>query len=82
MPLPDDGDMVMHGQVVPEDADGTEVADRDRLVEIVQVSSAFGSLMSDLLVSRLDLAYAVGAFAVGVVSHSVVDIGIMHCGAL
>ena len=25
MPLPDDADMVMHGQVVPEDAYGTEV---------------------------------------------------------
>ena len=82
MPLPDDADMVMHGQVVPEDAYGTEVADRDRLAEIVQVSSAFGSLMSDLLVSRPDLAYAVGAFAVGVVSRSVADTGIVHCGAL
>ena len=38
--------------------------------------------MSDLLVSRPDLAYAVGAFAVGVVSHSVADTGIVHCGAL
>ena len=38
MPLPDDADMVMHGQVVPEDAYDTEVAGRDRLVEIVQVS--------------------------------------------
>ena len=71
MPLLDDADMVMHGQVVPKDVYGTEVADRDRLymAEIVQVSSAFGSLMSDLLVSRPDLAYAVGAFAVGVVSR-------------
>ena len=60
MSLPDDADMVMHGQVVPEDAYGTEVVDRDRLAEIVQVSSAFGSLMSDLLVSRPDLDYAVG----------------------
>ena len=64
--------------MVPEDAYGTEVADRDRLDEIVQVSSAFWSLMSDLLVSRPDLAYAVGAFAVGVVSRSVADISIVH----
>ena len=82
MPLPDDADMVMHGQVVPEDAYGTEVADRDRLAHIVHVSSAFGSLMSDLLVSRPDLAYAVGAFAVGVVSRAMTDTGIVHCGAM
>ena len=72
MPLPD-ADMVMHGQVVLEDAYSTEVADRDRLAEIVQVSSAFGSLMHDLLSSRLDLAYAVGAFAVGVALVAVCD---------
>ena len=45
--MPDDVDMVMHGQVVPEDAYSIEVADRDRLVEMVQVLSSFGSLMSD-----------------------------------
>ena len=77
MPLPDDADMVMHGQVLPEDAYGTKFVIRDRLAQIVQVSSAFGSLMSDLLVSRPDLAYAVGAFAVGVVSRLVADI--VHC---
>ena len=82
MPLPDDADMVMHGQVVPEDAYGTEVADKDRLAHIVHVSSAFGSLMSDLLVSRPDLAYTVGAFAVGVVSHVMTDTGIVHYGAM
>ena len=38
--------------------------------------------MSDLLVSRPDLAYAVGAFAVGVVSCAMSDTGIVHCGAL
>ncbi|MCO5564375.1 hypothetical protein L7F22_018035 [Adiantum nelumboides] len=75
IPLLDDVDMVMHSQVVlDEDAHGTDVADRDRLVHIVYVLSAFGSLMSDLLVSRPDLAYAVGAFAVEVVT----DTGIMH----
>ncbi|MCO5548306.1 hypothetical protein L7F22_001763 [Adiantum nelumboides] len=82
-PLPVGADMVMHNQVVPdEDAFGTEVADRDRLAHIVHVLSAFTSLMSDLLVSRRDLAYAVGAFAVGVVSHAMTDIGIVHSGAL
>ncbi|MCO5612539.1 hypothetical protein L7F22_066807 [Adiantum nelumboides] len=70
-------------QMVPdEDAFGTEVADRDRLAHIVHVSSAFGSLMCDLLVSRPDLAYAVDAFAVGVVSHAMTDTGIVHSGAL
>ncbi|MCO5564550.1 hypothetical protein L7F22_018214 [Adiantum nelumboides] len=69
--------------VVPdEDAYGTDVADRDRLAHIVHVSSAFGSLMSDLLVLRPALAYAVGAFAVGVVSHAMTDTGIVHSGAL
>ena len=83
MPLPDDADMVMHGQVVREHAYGIEVADRDRLAYVVQASLAsFGSLMSNLLVSRPDLTYAVGAFAVGVVSRSVADTGIVHCGAL
>ncbi|MCO5591111.1 hypothetical protein L7F22_045088 [Adiantum nelumboides] len=70
-------------EVVPdEDAYGTEVADRDRLAHIVHVSSAFGSLMSDLLVSRPDLAYAIGAFAVGVVSRAMTDTGIVHSGAM
>ncbi|MCO5580600.1 hypothetical protein L7F22_034470 [Adiantum nelumboides] len=83
MPLPVGADMVMHSQVVPdEDAFGTEVADSDKLAHIVHVLSAFGSLMSDLLVSRPDLAYAIGAFAVGVVSRAMTDTGIMHSGAL
>lgn len=62
MPLPD-ADMVMHGQVVLEDAYSIEVAESDRLAEIIQVSLAFGSLMSNLLVSKPDLAYVIGAFA-------------------
>ncbi|MCO5604643.1 hypothetical protein L7F22_058813 [Adiantum nelumboides] len=83
MPLPDEADMVMHNQVIlDEDACGTEVADKDRLAPIVHVSSALGSLMSDLLVSRPDLAYSVGAFAVGVVSRAMTDTGIVHSGAL
>ncbi|MCO5562310.1 hypothetical protein L7F22_015936 [Adiantum nelumboides] len=83
MPLPNDDDMVMHSQVVPdEDAYGTEVADKDRLAHIVHVLSTFRSLMSDLLVSRPDLAYAIGAFAVGVVSRTMIDTGIVYSGAL
>ncbi|MCO5606818.1 hypothetical protein L7F22_061009 [Adiantum nelumboides] len=54
----------------------------DRLAHIVHVSSAFGSLMSDLLVSRPDLAYAIGAFAVGVVSRAMTDTGMVYSGAL
>ena len=72
----------MHGQVVLEDAYSTEVVDRDRLAEIVHVSSAFGSLMYDLLVSRTELVAAVVSFAMGVVSCLVADTGIVHCGAL
>ncbi|MCO5546804.1 hypothetical protein L7F22_000240 [Adiantum nelumboides] len=83
MPLPVGADMVMHSQVVPdENAYGTEVADRDRLAHVVHVLSALGSLMSELLVSRPKLAYAVGAFAVGVVNRAMTDTGIVHSGAL
>ena len=88
MPLPDDADrMLGHMQVIPmssslDDAYGAELADMVRLAEIAHVSSAFGSLMYDLLVSRPELAAAVGAFAVGVVSRSMADVGIGHPGAL
>ena len=94
MPLPSDADilpghsedtqaiLVLSG---PEDAEyayGAELADRVRLAEIAHVSSAFGSLVYDLLVSRPEVVAAVVAFAVGVVSRSVADTGIVHCGAL
>ncbi|MCO5597462.1 hypothetical protein L7F22_051540 [Adiantum nelumboides] len=83
MPLPTDVHIVMHSQVVlDEDACGTEVVDKDRLAHIVHVLSAFKSLMSNLLVSRPDLGYAVGAFAVGVVNCPMTDTGIVHCGAM
>ncbi|MCO5558801.1 hypothetical protein L7F22_012388 [Adiantum nelumboides] len=83
MPLPISADTLMHSQVVlDEDTYGTEVADRDRLAHIVHVLSAFGSLMSDLLVLRPDLAYAVGAFAVEVVIRAMTDTGIVHSGIL
>ena len=94
MPLPSDADilpghsedtqaiLVLSG---PEDAEfayGAELDGRVRLAEIAHVLSAFVSLMYDLLVSRPELAATVVSFAVGVVSRSVVDIGIVHCGAL
>ncbi|MCO5559076.1 hypothetical protein L7F22_012668 [Adiantum nelumboides] len=83
MPLLVGADMVMHSQVVPdEDAFGTEVVNSDRLARIVHVWSAFGSLMFDLLVLRPNLAYAIGAFAVGVVSRAMTDTSIVHSGAL
>ena len=64
------------------DAYCAELADMVRLAEIAHVSSAFGSLMYDLLVSRPDIAAAVGSFAVGVVSRLMTNIGIEHMGAL
>ncbi|KAI5059472.1 hypothetical protein GOP47_0025791 [Adiantum capillus-veneris] len=38
--------------------------------------------MFDILVSRPDLAYAIGAFAVGVVNCAMTDTGIVHCGGM
>ena len=67
----------------PEDAGdayGAGFADMVRLAEIAHVSSAFESLVYDLLVSRPEVAAAVVAFAVGVVSRSVADTGIVHGG--
>ena len=61
---------------------GVEVVDMVTLAEIAHVSLAFGSLMYDLLVTRPELAGAMGAFAVGLVSREVTDIGIEHMGAL
>ena len=46
------------------------------LADLASVASAFGSLMYDILLSRPDIAYAVGAFAMGVVSRTVADSGI------
>ena len=53
-----------------------------RLAEIARVASVFGSLMYEMLISRSDLAVAVGAFAVGVISLLVTDAGIVHGGAM
>ncbi|KAH7421878.1 hypothetical protein KP509_13G079400 [Ceratopteris richardii] len=58
------------------------MADMLRLARIAHVSSAFGSLMYELLCSRPDIAVAIGAFALGVVSRSMIDICIERVGAL
>ncbi|KAH6555262.1 hypothetical protein KP509_1Z269400 [Ceratopteris richardii] len=58
------------------------MADMLRLARIAHVSSAFGSLMYELLCSRPDIAVAIGAFALGVVSRSMIDTGIERVGAL
>ena len=73
-----DVDTVMHGQVVPEDADSAEVVDRDRLAEIARVSTSFGVLMYEMLISRPDIAAAVGAFAAGLIGRSVADSSSEH----
>ncbi|KAH7279360.1 hypothetical protein KP509_37G016000 [Ceratopteris richardii] len=64
------------------DALDTGMADILRLARISHVSSAFGSLMYELLCSRPDIAVAIGAFALGFVSRSMIDIGIERVGAL
>ena len=46
------------------------------------VASAFGGLMYEMLISRSDIAAAVGAFVVDVVSRLVTDAGIVHGGAM
>lgn len=58
------------------------VPDMVRLCEIARVASAFGSLMYDILVSRPEVAFALGAFVVGVVSCAVADIDIQHGGVM
>lgn len=73
---------VLSGPEDAGDAYGVGFTDMVRLAEIAHVLSAFGSLVYDLLVSRPELAAAVVAFAVGVVSRSVADSGIVHGGVL
>ena len=53
--------LVLSGPKDAEYAYGVELADRVRLVEIAHVSSAFGSLMYDMLVSRPKLALCSGS---------------------
>lgn len=64
------------------DTDCAELVDLVRLAEIAHVSSAFGALMYEMLISRPDIAAAVGAFAAGLISRSVIDHGIRHGGVL
>ncbi|MCO5589058.1 hypothetical protein L7F22_043023 [Adiantum nelumboides] len=46
------------------------------------IVSAFGGLMYEMLISRPDIAAAVGAFPAGLISHSMIDHGIRHGGVL
>ena len=53
-----------------------------QLAGSASVASAFGGLMYEMLISRPDIAAAVGAFAVSVISLLVADTGIVHGGAM
>ncbi|KAH7443087.1 hypothetical protein KP509_02G018600 [Ceratopteris richardii] len=81
-----DVDIDMSGHVGLDDgaldALDTGMADIVRLAMIAHVSSAFGSLIYELLCSRPDIAVVIGAFALGVVSRSMIDIGMERVGAL
>ena len=59
-----------------DDSLDTEV----RLAGFARVASEFGSLMYEMLISRPDIAAAVGAFAAGLIGRSVTDHGIQHRG--
>ena len=51
-----------------------------QLASTASVASAFGGLIYEMLISRAHLAAVVGAFAVGVVNYSMIDVGIDHGG--
>ena len=53
-----------------------------KLAEISKIASAFMSLMYEILILQTEIAFAVGAFAVGAVSRVVADIGFEHRGTL
>ena len=74
VPMPEADRQAILGHRVSdsEDACGTdcaEMADMVRLAKIVHVLSAFGALMYEMLISRPDIAAAVGAFAVGLINR-------------
>ena len=58
----------------------SELTHPDRLAESARVASSFGVLMYEMLISRPDIAAAVGAFAAGLIGRSVTDHGIQHRG--
>ena len=58
------------------DAIDIGMADTVRLARIAHILSAFGSLMYDMLLSRTHLAAVVGAFAAGLVTYVMADMGI------
>ena len=53
-----------------------------RLVGLASIASPFGGLMYEMLISRPDIAVAVGAFTVSAISLLVTDAGIVHGGAM
>ena len=61
------------------ESDLTEVVS---LAEISIVASAFGTLMCDILVSRPEVAFAIGAFSVDIVSRTMAETGMEHRGDL
>ena len=52
--------------------------DTTPMSNLASVASAFGSLMFDMLVSRLNLVVAIGTFTMGILSHYVADLGREH----
>jgi len=60
----------------------SELTQPDRLAESARVASSFGVLMYEMLISRPDIAAAVGAFAAGLIGRSMTDHGIEHGGFL
>ncbi|MCO5599639.1 hypothetical protein L7F22_053745 [Adiantum nelumboides] len=52
------------------------------LARSTSIALAFGGLMCEMLILRPDIAAAVGAFAAGLISGSVIDHGIRHGGVL
>ncbi|MCO5606344.1 hypothetical protein L7F22_060532 [Adiantum nelumboides] len=50
------------------------------LARSASIASIFGGLMYEMLISRPDIPAAMGAFAAGLISHSVIDHGIQHGG--
>ena len=75
----DIGDLgeTQHGDCFGQDDSlDTEV----RLAGFARIASEFGALMYEMLISRPDIAAAVGAFAAGLIGRSETDHGIQHRG--
>ncbi|MCO5593055.1 hypothetical protein L7F22_047060 [Adiantum nelumboides] len=64
------------------DREHVDASSLDELTRSASIASAFCGLMYEMLISTPDIAVAVGALAVGVVSQLVTDAGIGHGGAM